>query len=238
MEAIGNNQGPRNPNGCPVSATFFVSTEYNDYSLTQRMYNQGNEIATHTMNHYADPSAREIIGAVQALSAWGGVPKKDIIGFRTPFLAYSTNTFKFVRGSGLFAYDSSINMDPNDAYWPYTLDNGPVNECRTGTCEPGMKIPGLWEIPMYQTLNVDGSINTSMEPRPIPGTDSQDVNLPTKAQIAAMYVPLFSLLPPINHLFPFSRRLIISAGNTTLIATTTEPECLLDSTCTVLCLCS
>lgn len=35
-----------NPNGCPVSFTFFTFHEYNDYTLTHRLYFKGQEIAT------------------------------------------------------------------------------------------------------------------------------------------------------------------------------------------------
>lgn len=33
--------GKKNPNGCPVKATFFVSGDYNDYHLTRRLYDKG-----------------------------------------------------------------------------------------------------------------------------------------------------------------------------------------------------
>jgi peptidoglycan/xylan/chitin deacetylase (PgdA/CDA1 family) len=153
----------------------------------QRLYNQGNEIATHTMTHPIRPSASEIIGAYRAINAFSGVPTKDILGFRTPYLNYGPETFKYVRASGMFLYDSSMTMDPNDAYWPYTLDNGPVNKCFTGECSGDMKFPGLWEIPMYQMMNTDGSINTSMDPNPITGQNPQDVTLPTGQQIFNMW---------------------------------------------------
>jgi len=32
----------KNPNGANVSATFFVSHEYNDYSLTHQLWRRGN----------------------------------------------------------------------------------------------------------------------------------------------------------------------------------------------------
>jgi len=40
----------RNPNGCPVKATFFVSLNYTNHSLVTDTYIEGNEIADHTMS--------------------------------------------------------------------------------------------------------------------------------------------------------------------------------------------
>ncbi|KAF8786524.1 hypothetical protein HNY73_008224 [Argiope bruennichi] len=38
-----------------VPMTFFVCHEYNDYSLTQKLYNEGHEIAVHSIRSYMDP---------------------------------------------------------------------------------------------------------------------------------------------------------------------------------------
>ena len=37
-------QGYFNPNGCPISATFFVSINYTDFWSIQRLYNLGHEM--------------------------------------------------------------------------------------------------------------------------------------------------------------------------------------------------
>lgn len=38
-----------NPNGCPIRSTFFVSHQYNNYQQTQKMWNNGHEIAVHSI---------------------------------------------------------------------------------------------------------------------------------------------------------------------------------------------
>ena len=78
----------KNPNGCPLSATFFVSTQFTDYSYVQSLFSQGHEIAVHTMNHVAIPSTGEINGAQSALNSYAGIPRDKLKGFRTPFLNY------------------------------------------------------------------------------------------------------------------------------------------------------
>lgn len=40
----------RNPNGCPISATFYVSHEWTDYGQVQNLYADGHEMASHTVS--------------------------------------------------------------------------------------------------------------------------------------------------------------------------------------------
>lgn len=43
-------KGRVNPNGCPISATFYVSHEWTDYSQVQNLYSEGHEMASHTVS--------------------------------------------------------------------------------------------------------------------------------------------------------------------------------------------
>lgn len=168
-----------NPNGCPLSATFFVSTQYTDYSNVQYLYSMGHEIATHTMNHVSTAPLNEIVGAVQALSTFAGVPRSKITGFRQPFLNYSTASVANIASSKLITYDSSMTVDDNSVAktWPFTLDNGPYYDCGGGSCSAAFKFPGLWEIPMYNLKNADGTLNAAMDPEPVPPiTGPQSIN--------------------------------------------------------------
>ncbi len=38
-----------NPNNCPIRATFFLTHQSNDYTLTNLYYSQGHEIASHSV---------------------------------------------------------------------------------------------------------------------------------------------------------------------------------------------
>lgn len=44
------NSGRKNPNGCPIKATFYVSHEWTDYGQVQTLYSRGHEIASHTIS--------------------------------------------------------------------------------------------------------------------------------------------------------------------------------------------
>ncbi|CAO3676752.1 unnamed protein product [Rhizopus stolonifer] len=142
-----------NPNGCPGHGTWFVSMEYTDFSLVQQWYAAGNEIADHTFSHVGSPSSQEISSTKSMLNAYGGIPNPKIQGFRAPFLNYTKDTLNILGEQG-FLYDSSSSAVTDDAYWPYTLDNGMANDCWTGICASGqVKLPGLWEIPMYSVMD-------------------------------------------------------------------------------------
>lgn len=43
-------KGRVNPNGCPITATFYVSHEWTDYSQVQNLYSEGHEMASHTVS--------------------------------------------------------------------------------------------------------------------------------------------------------------------------------------------
>lgn len=146
----------KNPNGCQPKMTYFVSLNYTNYSMVTDWYVAGNEIADHTMTHVGDAPVNEIDGNIIALNSLSGIPISEIQGFRAPYLNYSVNTMLHLKDAG-FTYDSSTtsatpaNMTGTDAYWPYTLDSGFANDCLSvpGLCQGKVKLPGMWEIPMY-----------------------------------------------------------------------------------------
>ncbi|UZJ55063.1 hypothetical protein CBS101457_004383 [Exobasidium rhododendri] len=165
--------GRKNPNGCPVSTTYFTSLDYTNYSMVTDFYVAGNEIADHTITHVGTPNISEVSGNLIALNALAGIPYKELAGFRAPFLNYSVATLQDL-SKQKFTYDSSatssvaVTDNNTDAFWPYTLDNGLANDCQvdglTGVCQGLPKIPGLWEIPMYSTFNSDKTILGLMDP--------------------------------------------------------------------------
>ncbi|KAH8922277.1 hypothetical protein BT69DRAFT_1312656 [Atractiella rhizophila] len=146
----------RNPNGCAPKMTYFTSLNYTNYSMVTDWFVAGNEIADHTMTHVGIPPSAEIQGNLKALNSFSGIPLSDIIGFRAPYLSYSADTLTQLH-QAQFTYDSSstsatpCNNTDTDCFWPYTLDYGMANDCLNveGICQGQLKLPGLWEIPMY-----------------------------------------------------------------------------------------
>jgi peptidoglycan/xylan/chitin deacetylase (PgdA/CDA1 family) len=116
------------------------------------------------MTHVGDPPANEINGNLVALNALAGIPLKEIIGFRAPYLNFSADTLRNLSAAG-FTYDSSatssipVTENSTDAFWPYTLDNGMANNClddSSGLCKGQPKLPGFWEVPMYALFDSRG----------------------------------------------------------------------------------
>jgi hypothetical protein len=80
-----------------------------------------------------------------------GVPRADIVGFRTPYLSYSDETFAALAEMG-FWYDCTLedgyqgDQNAGSYFWPYTLDEGSP---ATNVVKPH---PGLWELPVYPVV--------------------------------------------------------------------------------------
>ena len=89
-------------------------------------------------------SAQEVPGTQPGL----GVSRKELLGFRTPFLEYADATLMAAQNQG-FAYDCSLEegtqdgQDSRNFVWPYRLDRGSPGNPAIGPH------PGLWEIPVY-----------------------------------------------------------------------------------------
>lgn len=123
----------KNPNGCPLKSTFYVSHEWTDYSQVQDLYADGHEMASHTVTHSDGKSfdeakwASEVIGQAEMLVRYGGVRPEDIKGMRAPFLQTGGDSmFSALRRYGLY-YDSS--MSTTSPSWPYTLEYAMPHSC-------------------------------------------------------------------------------------------------------------
>jgi len=146
--------GRSNPNGCGITATFYISHEWTDYGQVQDLYSQGHEIASHTITHSHPTSfdqdrwAKEVVGQAELLVQLGNVDPSDVKGMRAPFLQTGGDAMFSVLSQFEFWYDSSLTSSrTSPALWPYTLDLSPPHSCAIPPCPTGSH-PGLWEIPM------------------------------------------------------------------------------------------
>ncbi|XP_044253775.1 chitin deacetylase 1 isoform X2 [Tribolium madens] len=151
--------GAKNPNGCPIESTFFVSHQHNNYHQTQKLWNNGHEIAVHSVTHRAEAHwwsrnasiedwFDEMVGEANILHRFSGVRLSDLRGLRAPFLQIGSNRqFLMMKEFG-FVYDSSIVAPfTNPPLWPYTLDHKMPHECSETKQEcPTRSYPGIWEV--------------------------------------------------------------------------------------------
>ncbi|OQV16216.1 hypothetical protein BV898_09700 [Hypsibius exemplaris] len=149
------NEGRRNPNGCPIRGTFYVSHEWSEYFLAQNLYSDGHEIGSHSISHTLpgknftkDDWADEIAGQREILNRFANVKPQDVKGMRAPYLQTGGNSqFEMLWEKG-FLYDSSMSVaENNPPMWPYTLDYALPHKCWIPPC-PTKSYPGLWEVPL------------------------------------------------------------------------------------------
>ena len=176
------NGNPSTFDGTPLHASFFITSGYCTDSLMagdgthfkaidvlnswKRLYTDGNDIGDHThthadeleLNHSKAVWDWENSTCIGILTGSVGVPRAQIIGFRTPFLMFTKESMQSELDYN-FLYDCSIEhfkdqvTDPyNPRYvWPYTLDKGqaPSSYVRDPTFTSA---PGLWEMPVYEIM--------------------------------------------------------------------------------------
>jgi hypothetical protein len=164
----------RNPNKCPIKATFFMSDSENrtSYCLVRDLYEKKHEIAISTVNytcphkrcsslvdfqpwHYSTWS-EQILNMKLRLNKYAGIPKADINGFRAPQLEPSSDLHYRIIAGDKFLYDSSLIVNTDRLTWPFTFDykikpflsnNGPINS-----------YPGLWELPIPTYIDSNNSL--------------------------------------------------------------------------------
>ncbi len=153
----------RNFDSSPVLVTFFMKGDNaagKDSHSNAQIQNSwkeaianGNEIAVHTFSHPRGEGidwTAEIEKCIETLEGIGA-ERKELTGFRTPYLEYSDTAFAAVRRAGL-KYDCSIvegwqnEQDGTNCLWPYTLGGG-------SPADPEIpSYPGLWELPLYTLI--------------------------------------------------------------------------------------
>ncbi|KAL9928645.1 chitin deacetylase-like 5 [Glossina fuscipes fuscipes] len=161
-EELFNNDTRKNPNGCPIRATFYVSHEWTNYGMIQDLYADGHELASHTISHSFGEQfsqkkwTREVAGQREILAAYGGVKVSDVRGMRAPFLSVGGNKMYKMLYDSNFTYDSSLPVYENrPPSWPYTFDYKIFHDCMIPPC-PTRSYPGIWQVPMVMWQDLNG----------------------------------------------------------------------------------
>uniref|UniRef100_A0A7E4UM83 NodB homology domain-containing protein n=1 Tax=Panagrellus redivivus TaxID=6233 RepID=A0A7E4UM83_PANRE len=152
----------KNPNGCPIKGTFFVSHEWTNYDEVQWIFRNGHELASNSISHVNLGQAsentwlNEIDGQRRIMAKFGNAREEEIVGMRAPQLAAGgDNQFEMMSRAG-FLYDNTISANPGQdfgPFWPQTLDYKLSWPCIDANC-PKSAFPGIWEIPMNQYYGV------------------------------------------------------------------------------------
>jgi hypothetical protein len=141
--------------GCTPPFTYFVSFDNTICELVQGLRRGGHELATHTLRHTGYPTEENIEDAIIFMNETCGIPKDEIKGFRTPYLAYDQDTLNHLSNIDDVLYDTTITADDHvqanygrENIWPFTWEHAEDTDiaCK---CDKNLALPGLWEIPMY-----------------------------------------------------------------------------------------
>ncbi|KAH3833062.1 uncharacterized protein LOC127880081 [Dreissena polymorpha] len=164
----------KNPNGCPISMTLFISHQNTVYSIVREFYDKGMEIASHSVTH-SHPSpetfAREAKAQKENLAQQAGIPITKITGWRSPFLEPLGDTQPSVLKDLGYEYDATLTITPRNEkdkpVTPFTLDFGWPYDCKIKPC-PVREHKGFWEVPVvsvkdylnkYDCVYIDGCNN-------------------------------------------------------------------------------
>lgn len=164
----------RNPNGCPISMTLFISHANTVYSLVREFYQKGFEIASHSVTHShpsMDTFKTEAGKQKENLAKKARIPKSEIQGWRSPFLEPMGDAQPNILQELGYEYDATLTISrrkqSEHAPLPFTLDYGWPYDCKINPC-PKSAHRGFWEVPVvsvtdylgeYDCVYVDGCNN-------------------------------------------------------------------------------
>lgn len=151
----------KNPNGCDIKATFFVSHKYTNYSAVQGMHRRGHEIASHSITHTnnetfwskasIDDWAREMAGSRIIAEKFANITDNSIVGLRAPYLRVGGNNQFTMMEEQAFLYDSTITAPlSNPPLWPYTLYFRMPHVCYGNLQNCPTRSHAVWEMVMNE----------------------------------------------------------------------------------------
>jgi len=148
-------RGRKNPDGCRIKGTFFLTHHYSNYQQIMSLKHDGHEMAVSSITEDTDLYLKnatawknELEGMKSIMELQADISPSEVFGARAPGLTPGYNAQFEAMLDQCFIWDSSVAAPPlNPPVWPYTLDYEIPHKCKSGTC-PTRQFPGIWEIPM------------------------------------------------------------------------------------------
>ncbi|CAC5382560.1 unnamed protein product [Mytilus coruscus] len=165
----------KNPNGCSIGMTLYVSNQYTSYAEVREFHGRGMEIASHSVTHSHIRTEKSLYKEARLqklnLARLGGIPESEIIGWRSPFLETAGDYQPDVLRKLGYQYDISLTYTRRHLReqnpWPFTADYGWPYTCQMKPCL-SKPHPGFWEFPVNSMMDfkdqypcnyVDGCLN-------------------------------------------------------------------------------
>ncbi|KAL3865727.1 hypothetical protein ACJMK2_043087 [Sinanodonta woodiana] len=155
----------KNPNGCPIQGTLFVSHQYTDYNLVQEFYKRGMEIGVHSVTHSMidteETLRTEAMEQKNNIVQLAKIPPEHIVGWRSPFLKTAGDAQPRVLKELGYQYDVSLTF-PRYSFgspkpFPFTLRGGWPYQCSVQPCPTGVTLDGFFEIPVNSLVDAQGA---------------------------------------------------------------------------------
>ncbi|XP_046583989.1 uncharacterized protein LOC124291127 [Haliotis rubra] len=141
----------RNPNGCRISGTMFLSHKYSNYTIVKSLSRIGVEIGLAGMqpinNENVSLLKQDIDNQLHNLAQYG-VDTSEVSGWSSPGLNPKGDKQFRILNKKRF-YDSTLLTVDSDQklLWPFTLDFSWGEPCLIETC-PKQPHYGMWEVPI------------------------------------------------------------------------------------------
>ncbi|KAH1004529.1 hypothetical protein HUJ05_005328 [Dendroctonus ponderosae] len=147
----------KNPNGCDIKATYFVSHKYTNYSAVQEMHRKGHEIAVHSITHNDDEHfwsnasvndwVKEMGGQRIITEKYANITDNSVVGVRAPYLRVGGNNQFTMMEEEAFLYDSTITAPLNNPpLWPYTMYFRMPHRCHGNLQSCPTRSHAVWEM--------------------------------------------------------------------------------------------
>jgi len=152
-----------NPNGCALRATHYITHSYTDYSLVNKWWHYGHEIASHSITHRTNQTywqtmskeewVDEMVGMRRMAGQFAAIDPCEIKGTRAPFLQGGGDVMYSMLEENSFRYDCTWPtrrfgyLDAEQGLYPYTLDYKTVQDCPIEPC-PECAHPKVWVQPL------------------------------------------------------------------------------------------
>lgn len=151
----------KNPNGCNIKMTLFVSHQYTDYQRVKGFYDRGHEIAVHSVTHSAIDTEEKLRDEArqqkQNIVDLAGVPANEIIGWRSPFLKPAGDSQPVVLKELGYEYDISFTYSRSHLDvpkpWPFTMDLGWQYRCGVPPCPTRARVSNFWAVPVVSLMD-------------------------------------------------------------------------------------
>lgn len=151
----------KNPNGCNIKGTFFLSHKYANYSAVQELHRRGHEIASHSITHNGDENfwsnatvddwAKEMAGMRIIVEKFANISDNSIVGIRAPYLRVGGNNQFVMMEEQAFLYDSTVTASlTNPPLWPYTMYFRMPHKCHGNLQNCPTRSHAVWEMVMNE----------------------------------------------------------------------------------------